>query len=1014
MPTQAPKEVPGGPADATPAEPSQMTRLEQMRDRLASLSDEARSIRAQMPREFEPDVERIQQQMQRLGERLSELSGGLYQTALPKPVVHEALTQAQPQRQAATNNPTQTMSRTGGDEDTRVTRAAPDEVIMLGGSAKADSPWSDDSARALTRFYESGEAFLGYAREAAHAAVNAAKPHNPVPQAAAPAASYLRAVAPTGMQTGEQAEQQHETSPIEPSWLDQRLSEIAMRIEQSLAEINPENSLLTLGRRFDQLEARMSSALDGVATRADLKELRLAEAQIEEISTQLDQLRSQFARLDAIDAHLGTLATQLSDDRLTRLFANGMGSSRDAARLESISSQLATIAGQLSHERLADLISQNAGRGADLEEMATAAAEKAAARFADRETRETRETQTRDIGEVRGLLESLINERRHSDDNNASMLETMQQAIIRVLDRIDALEIAQQEANAPQQAAYAPVPMQPAEPEAPEHSREPQHARDEQPNYAAPQPPAYAPVDDEPPSRPPPSGMFTSPAQMQGTFTPPPPPQGMFTSSPFDLDAAFATDQDLAPSNYVMPDVSAQPIDVLRHDFIADAHRAKLKAASKVDNRLDPNLGRVGEISAPMDRGPSQKARKRRGFFRSPRVLMSILTILAVIPAALFFMPRTPRHDGAAIPAAADLAMPTMDEAPAAAATPGLATPPAAVPQDGEDSKPPADAAPAAPPAPAKQSQRMVPEAQPGTREFEDVGAPGPAPDAKTHRADSAALSPASSSPQEARLAFSQGRKVQVAPQVAPRPTPAALMEQRVIGQTGEVMPDATGSRLPPPTVGPYSLRLAAAQGDAAAQFEVASRIAEGRGADKDLKDAAQWYQRSASSGFAMSQFRLGALYERGAGVDKDIARAKVWYGRAAEQGNVKAMHNLAVLIVGQGGATPDYATAVKWFSEAAAHGLPDSQYNLAMLYQNGLGVPKDAMEAYKWLTLAARSGDAESKSRRDALKATMSADDQAAASIAAESFRGKPSNPMANDSHAAGQVWKRVRTNNG
>jgi localization factor PodJL len=504
--------------------------------------------------------------------------------------------------------------------------------------------------------------------------------------------------------------------------------------------------------------------------------------------------------------------------------------------------------------------------------------------------------------------------------------------------------------------------------------------------------------------------MFTSPAQPHGAFTHAPQPQGMFTNPPFDLDAAFATDHDSAPSNYVMPDASAQPIDALRHDFIADAHRAKLKAASKVDNRLDPNLGRGSEISASMERPAPLKARKRRGFFRSPRVLMSILTILAVIPAALFFMPRAPTHDRAAIPAAADLAMPTMNEAPAAAATPGSATAPVAVPQDGEDSGPPADAAPAAPPAPAKQSQRMVPDAEPGARQFEDVGAPSPAPDAKTQRAGSALLSPAASSPEQARLAFSQGRKVQA----ATRPTPAALMEQRVIGQTGEVMPDSIDSRLPPPTVGPYSLRLAAAQGDAAAQFEVAARIAEGRGADKDLKDAAQWYQRSASSGFALSQFRLGTLYERGAGVDKDIARAKVWYGRAAEQGNVKAMHNLAVLIVGQGGATPDYATAVKWFTEAAAHGLPDSQYNLAMLYQSGLGVPKDAKEAYKWLALAARSGDAESKSRRDALQATMNADDVAAASIAAESFRGKPSNPMVNDSHAAGQAWKRVRTNNG
>jgi len=1002
MPTQAPKEVQGGRADAAPAEPTQMTRLEQMRDRLASLSDEARSIRAQMPREFEPDVERIQQQMQRLGERLSELGGGLFQTALPKPVVPEALTQAQPQRQAATSARAQTMPRTGGDEGARVSRVAPDEVIMLGGPVRADNPWSDETARALTRFYESGEAFLGYAREAAHAAVNAVKSNQAAPQTAAP--SHLRAL-PSAQHTG-----QHHDAPvassIEPSWLDQRLSEIAMRIEQSLAEVNPENSLLTLGRRFDQLEARMGSALEGMATRADLKELHIAEAQIEEISTQLDQLRRQFARLDAIDAHLGTLAAQLSDDRLTRLFANGMGSSREAARLESISSQLATIAGQLSHERLADLISQNAVRGVDLEEMATAAAQKAAARFADREASET---QTRDIGEVRGLLESLINERRHSDENNASMLETMQQAIVRVLDRIDALEITQPDVDAPPKA-YAPVPMQSDEPEHAGHAFAAPQAGDEPPAYGA-QPHTYAPAREEPASDEPAGGMFTNAAAPQGMFASQPTPQGMFTSPPFDLDAAFATDRDSAPSDYVMPGASTLPIDPLRHDFIADAHRAKLKAASKVDTKLDPNLGRTGELAAPKDRGPvQQKARKRRGFFRSPRVLMSILTILAMIPAALFFMPRTPTQ-GRAVPAAADLAMPTMDTAAPAPATPGAgdATAPAAVPQDGEDSKPPANAAPATPPAPAKQSQRLVPDTQTGGRAYEDVGAP--APDPKTQGQDSASLSPAAASSQEARLAFLQGRTVQV----APKPIPAALMEQRFIGQTGALMPDATGSRLPPPTVGPYSLRLAAAQGDAAAQFEVASRIAEGRGADKDAKDAAQWYQRSASSGFALSQFRLGTLYELGAGVEKDIARAKVWYGRAAEQGNVKAMHNLAVLIVAHGGATPDYATAVKWFSEAAAHGLADSQYNLAMLYQNGMGVPKDVREAYKWLLLAARSGDAEAKSRRDALKATLTAEDIAMATVAAESFRGKPTSAIANDSRAAGQSWShRARINNG
>ena len=344
---------------------------------------------------------------------------------------------------------------------------------------------------------------------------------------------------------------------------------------------------------------------------------------------------------------------------------------------------------------------------------------------------------------------------------------------------------------------------------------------------------------------------------------------------------------------------------------------------------------------------------------------------------------------------------------------------PQAAPQDGEDSKPPADAAPAAPPAPSKQSQRLVPDAQPGARVFEDVDAPAPAPDPKMRRLDSASLSPAASSPEEARLAFLEGRRVQTTPRITPNATPAALMEQHVIGATAAIMPgDATDTetapRLPPVTVGPYSLRLAAAKGDAAAQFEVASRIAEGRGADKDLKEAAQWYQRSASSGFALSQFRLGTFYERGTGVAKDLARAQVWYGRAAEQGNVKAMHNLAVMIVGHGGAKPDYVTAVKWFTQAANYGLADSQYNLAMLYENGLGVPKDATEAFKWMVLAANSGDKEAKSRRDALRAKLNPDELAAATVAIETWRGKRSDPVVNDSRVAAQAWKRPRSTNG
>jgi localization factor PodJL len=249
------------------------------------------------------------------------------------------------------------------------------------------------------------------------------------------------------------------------------------------------------------------------------------------------------------------------------------------------------------------------------------------------------------------------------------------------------------------------------------------------------------------------------------------------------------------------------------------------------------------------------------------------------------------------------------------------------------------------------------------------------------------------------------------------RLAPAAVMRDRVLQANGTsvaaVAVDAVVARLneapemPAPTVGPYSLRQAAMQGDPSAQYEVALRIGEGQGTAQDSKEAALWYLRSAVSGFAIAQFRVGTLYERGLGVTQNIDEAQAWYTRAAEQGNVKAMHNLAVLIAGHSGAKPDYATASKWFAEAAERGLADSQYNLAVLLENGLGVEKDLTEACKWLTLAAKAGDADAKTRLEALQPTLSAADRAAAEALVRSWTAKPTQAITNDSRVAGQAWK-------
>ncbi|KAB2920452.1 MAG: hypothetical protein F9K29_01020 [Hyphomicrobiaceae bacterium] len=204
-----------------------------------------------------------------------------------------------------------------------------------------------------------------------------------------------------------------------------------------------------------------------------------------------------------------------------------------------------------------------------------------------------------------------------------------------------------------------------------------------------------------------------------------------------------------------------------------------------------------------------------------------------------------------------------------------------------------------------------------------------------------------------------------------------------------------------PDEIGPQALREAALKGDPVAEYEVASRFAEGKVVAPDLGQAFKWYRRAATHGLVAAQFRLGALYERGLGVASDAERAKVWYRRAAEQGHVKAMHNLAVLTVGKDSARADYRGAAFWFREAAERGLADSQYNLAVLHQKGLGVGKDLRQSYKWFALAARSGDREAAQRAAEVRAQLNPGALKAAERQLAEWRLKPGGQSSERSQA-------------
>lgn len=246
-------------------------------------------------------------------------------------------------------------------------------------------------------------------------------------------------------------------------------------------------------------------------------------------------------------------------------------------------------------------------------------------------------------------------------------------------------------------------------------------------------------------------------------------------------------------------------------------------------------------------------------------------------------------------------------------------------------------------------------------------------------------------------------------------PAAQARKPEAPMTRLAEKLPAATPAPAKPVASAPMkeippterTLRVAATEGNPAAQYEVAQRYANGENLPQDLKQAAYWYKEAADQGLAIAQYRLAVLYEKGRGVAQDAEQARTWYERAANQGNVKAMHNLAVIYAEGRGTRQDFTTAARWFAQAAEFGLGDSQYNLAILQERGLGVKQDFASAYQWLSIGAKGGDKGAIQKRDELATRLDAAVLAKARAAAQSWSPKRPDPLANGDLSSMGNWR-------
>lgn len=147
--------------------------------------------------------------------------------------------------------------------------------------------------------------------------------------------------------------------------------------------------------------------------------------------------------------------------------------------------------------------------------------------------------------------------------------------------------------------------------------------------------------------------------------------------------------------------------------------------------------------------------------------------------------------------------------------------------------------------------------------------------------------------------------------------------------------------------------RLAAEQGDPAAQNNLASHLLE-----ENLQEAIKWYVASAEQNFPFSEETLGDIYSgeliiSSSNLDDDFRNemeAVKWYERAANRGFPAACHRLGQ-IYSSSQSMLNEEKAVRWYQQGAEKDHKPSQLVLSEAYRHGfLGVPQDSQQSEYWM----------------------------------------------------------------
>ncbi len=335
-----------------------------------------------------------------------------------------------------------------------------------------------------------------------------------------------------------------------------------------------------LGERIEFFHEHVHDALEDVARRSDVEGLRLIEAHVVELGHKLVDVQApagpprQYRNGPALGDGRGVGRASRAPSAITRMCSptsstrQRPGPRKSCMRMAEANAVTAIDGGRF--EELRGLIERHRS-------AAPCRGKRSERRIA---RQRDGHRQADGLSELKALVETSMGERRKGEQEALSMLDTVQQALVEVLDRIDALE-----------GKRAPEPAKAEEPAFTELPIAPDAI-----SGCGCRPGACVPT------------SWIGPAGQAARRRTRP---GMGYSADRSRDPARALSKTKDDEE---DDDTLSPVERMRRDFIADAQRAKLKAAS--------NWAQGIKGEAPNSRKPSRLRYWRRHRYRAPRQVL--------------------------------------------------------------------------------------------------------------------------------------------------------------------------------------------------------------------------------------------------------------------------------------------------------------------------------------------------------------------------------------------------------